>query len=128
MTQLRVSRQTQAHLMQNLAPAWCMGSAPTPCGAFSRCIFMRFPMSLCWSSLFLAVVISIRGEWTAIRPVLRSRRNVMLLSAGAVLIALNWLTFIYAVGSGQVLQASLGYFINPLLSIALGMIFLRERL
>jgi len=81
-----------------------------------------------WSSLFLAVVISIRGEWSAIRPVLRSRRNVTLLSAGAVLIALNWLTFIYSVGSGQVLQASLGYFINPLLSIALGMIFLRERL
>jgi len=81
-----------------------------------------------WSSLFLAVVISIRGEWHAIRPVLRSRRNLTLLSAGAVLIALNWLTFIYSVGSGQVLQASLGYFINPLLSIALGMIFLRERL
>ena len=50
------------------------------------------------------------------------------LSAGAVLIALNWLTFIYSVSSQQVLQASLGYFINPLLSIALGMIFLRERL
>jgi len=51
-----------------------------------------------------------------------------LLAAGAVLIAVNWLIFIYAVGSGQTLQASLGYFINPLLSIALGMIFLRERL
>jgi chloramphenicol-sensitive protein RarD len=74
------------------------------------------------------VVISIRGEWGAIRPVLRSRHNMMLLSAGAVLIALNWLTFIYSVGSEQVLQASLGYFINPLLSIALGMMFLQERL
>jgi chloramphenicol-sensitive protein RarD len=81
-----------------------------------------------WSSLFLALVVSVRGEWSAIRPVVRSRRNMLLLSAGAVLIALNWLTFIYSVGSGQVLQASLGYFINPLLSIALGMIFLRERL
>jgi chloramphenicol-sensitive protein RarD len=52
----------------------------------------------------------------------------MLLSAGAALIAINWLVFIYAVISKQVLQASLGYFINPLLSIFLGMIFLRERL
>ena len=51
-----------------------------------------------------------------------------LLSAGAGLIALNWLVFIYAVISRQLLQASLGYFINPLLSIFLGMIFLRERL
>ena len=81
-----------------------------------------------WSVLFLAVVVSVRGEWKAIRPILRSRRNVLLLSAGAILIALNWLIFIYAVGSRQVLETSLGYFINPLLSIALGMVFLRERL
>lgn len=81
-----------------------------------------------WSALFLAGVISVRGEWRSISAVLRSRRNLVLLSAGAVLIALNWLLFIYAVASKQVLQASLGYFINPLLSIALGMFFLRERL
>ena len=81
-----------------------------------------------WSVLFLALVVSVRGEWKAIRPILRSRRNALLLAAGAVLIALNWLIFIYAVGRHQVLETSLGYFINPLLSIALGMVFLRERL
>lgn len=81
-----------------------------------------------WSTLFLGIVISARGEWGAIWPALRSRRNLLFLSAGAVLIALNWLIFIYAVTTHQVLQASLGYFINPLLSIALGLIFLRERL
>jgi len=81
-----------------------------------------------WSALFLGVVVSARTEWAAIWPVLKSRRNVLMLSAGAVLIALNWLIFIYAVSTRQVLQASLGYFINPLLSIALGLIFLRERL
>src|SRR5213079_1402618 len=51
-----------------------------------------------------------------------------MLCAGAVLIAVNWLLFIYAIATKQLLQASLGYFINPLLSVALGMIFLRERL
>ncbi len=81
-----------------------------------------------WSALFLGIVVSARTEWALIRPVLRSRRNVLMLSAGAVLIAMNWLIFIYAVATRQVLQASLGYFINPLLSIALGLIFLRERL
>ena len=90
------------------------------------------PVVLChrilWSALFMGLVVSIRGEWAPIRTVLRSRRNLLLLSAGALLIALNWLLFIYAVASRQVLQASLGYFINPLLSVALGMIFLRERL
>jgi len=53
---------------------------------------------------------------------------MVLLSAGAILIAINWLVFIYSVISHQVLQSSLGYFINPLFSIFLGMIFLRERL
>lgn len=81
-----------------------------------------------WSVLFLGLVVSIRGEWIAIRPILRNRRKVLLLSAGSVLIALNWLIFIYAVGSHQVLETSLGYFINPLLSVALGMIFMHERL
>src|SRR5439155_2022808 len=83
---------------------------------------------VCWSALFMALVVSIRGEWKAIAPVLRSPRNVMLLCAGAVLIALNWLIFIYAIAQQHLLQASLGYFINPLFSIALGMMFLRERL
>jgi chloramphenicol-sensitive protein RarD len=81
-----------------------------------------------WSILFLAVLISARREWRSVLPVLRNRHNLKLLSVGAVLLALNWLVFIYAVMSKQVLQASLGYFINPLLSIFLGMLFLRERL
>jgi len=81
-----------------------------------------------WSVLFMGLLVSVRGEWAPVRAALRSRRNVVLLSAGAVLIALNWLIFIYAVTTKQLLQASLGYFINPLLSVALGMIFLGERL
>jgi chloramphenicol-sensitive protein RarD len=81
-----------------------------------------------WSALFLAVVVTARKEWKLIWPVVLIRRNFLLLAVGAVLIATNWLLFIYAVGTKQLLQASLGYFINPLLSIALGMIFLRERL
>ena len=81
-----------------------------------------------WSVLFLGLVISFRQEWRPIAQVVRNRRKLLLLLSGAVLIALNWLIFIYAVGSGQTLQASLGYFINPLFSIALGMCFLGERL
>jgi chloramphenicol-sensitive protein RarD len=81
-----------------------------------------------WSVLFLALVISLRGEWRAILPIVRDGRKLLFLAAGGVLIALNWLLFIYAVASQQVLQASLGYFINPLLSVVLGMVFLHERL
>src|SRR6266403_4623794 len=49
-----------------------------------------------WSALFMGLVVSVRGEWKAIWPVIKTRRNVWLLSSGAVLIALNWLIFIYA--------------------------------
>jgi len=81
-----------------------------------------------WSALFMVAVISVRGEWKSIWPALRSTRNLLLLCAGALLIALNWLLFIYSIATKQLLQASLGYFINPLLSVALGVVFLRERL
>jgi len=81
-----------------------------------------------WSVLFLVVLISARKQWAMIWPLFWNRRNMVLLSAGAAFIAINWLVFIYSVISHQVLQSSLGYFINPLFSIFLGMIFLHERL
>lgn len=81
-----------------------------------------------WSALFMGIVVSVRRDWKPILEAIRSPRNVRLLSTGAILMAANWLIFIYAVATHQLLQASLGYFINPLLSVALGMIFLRERL
>ncbi|HSU57533.1 MAG TPA: EamA family transporter RarD [Candidatus Dormibacteraeota bacterium] len=83
---------------------------------------------ICWSVLFLVGVVTFKKEWSSIWKVVRDRRSMVFLSAGAALIASNWLLFIYAVTTHQLLQASLGYFINPLLSIALGMIFLKEKL
>ncbi|MBP9902266.1 MAG: EamA family transporter RarD, partial [Verrucomicrobia bacterium] len=81
-----------------------------------------------WSAVFLSVIVSLRREWPLLLPVVRERRNLLLLAAGGVLIAVNWLVFIHAVVTGQLLESSLGYFINPLFSVALGMVFLHERL
>jgi chloramphenicol-sensitive protein RarD len=81
-----------------------------------------------WSALFMAIVVTVCRAWIPIAAAVRDRRKFTFLVAGATLIAANWLIFIYAVSSRQVLQASLGYFINPLLSVALGVLFLRERL
>jgi chloramphenicol-sensitive protein RarD len=81
-----------------------------------------------WSVLFVAILISARNQWAMVWPIFRNRRSMLLLSAGAAFIAINWLIFIYSVASHQLFQSSLGYFINPLFSIFLGMIFLRERL
>jgi chloramphenicol-sensitive protein RarD len=81
-----------------------------------------------WSSLFLAGIVSVRREWPMIRVIVSQGRSLRLLIAGAILIAINWLVFIYAVSTKQVLQCSLGYFINPLVSVALGMVFFGEKL
>ena len=81
-----------------------------------------------WSGLVIAGVVTVRREWRPILGAVGDRRTLLYLCAGALLIGANWLTFIYAVASRQLLQASLGYFVTPLLSIALGMLFFNEKL
>jgi chloramphenicol-sensitive protein RarD len=119
----------QAGLVYGLAAYTCWGVIPF----YFRALAAVPPLTILyhrilWSALFIGLVVTVRREWKPILEAMRSRRNLTMLSAGAVLIALNWLIFIYAVATHQLLQGSLGYFINPLLSIALGMVFLGERL
>src|SRR3954451_4372497 len=81
-----------------------------------------------WSLLVcLAVVAAVRG-WAELRAALAVPRQVVILGVGAVLLAVNWGVYIYAVNSGQVVEASLGYYINPLMTVLLGVLVLRERL
>lgn len=80
-----------------------------------------------WSVLLLAAIIVAGRRLGAIRAALRPRTLAML-TLSATLIAINWFVFIWAVGHGQALAASLGYFINPLLNVALGVAVLGERL
>jgi chloramphenicol-sensitive protein RarD len=75
-----------------------------------------------------AALVAIMGQTREVAAVLRNRRAVAVLAVAAALLALNWGLFIHATLNKHLLQASLGYFINPLLSVALGVIFLRERL
>lgn len=81
-----------------------------------------------WSVLFLAGLASLWKRWSAIRTAFASPRVLMLLVATAALIAVNWLVYIYAVVSGHVLEASLGYYLNPLINVLLGVVLLKERL
>jgi chloramphenicol-sensitive protein RarD len=81
-----------------------------------------------WSFVVLAIVLVVLRRWSVLWQQLRHGRVACWLLLSSLLIALNWLTFIYAVAHGQVVQSSLGYFINPLLSVLLGVVFLRERL
>ncbi|OYD24427.1 EamA family transporter RarD [Oceanimonas baumannii] len=80
-----------------------------------------------WSILLLLGLITALGYWTRVRALLRQPRLLLLLLISSVVIGTNWLVFIWAVNNNHILDASLGYYINPLLNIVLGMVFLQER-
>ncbi|TGG93463.1 EamA family transporter RarD [Natronospirillum operosum] len=79
-----------------------------------------------WSCVFLAFVITLLRRWGPVRAALAEPKKLGFVLACALLIALNWLVYIYSVSTRHVLQASLGYFLTPLVNVALGMIILRE--
>ncbi|AAZ56712.1 EamA family transporter RarD [Thermobifida fusca] len=81
-----------------------------------------------WSLVVTLVVLLVQRNWQWIRGVLRSPRRLLLLLASAALISLNWGAFITAVTTGHTLQSALAYFINPLVSVALGLLVFKERL
>ncbi|MFB9145670.1 EamA family transporter RarD [Halomonas alkalicola] len=79
-----------------------------------------------WSCLFLVGLVTLLRRWAPIRKALGEPRRLGSVLGCALLIAINWGLYIYAVETRQVLQASLGYFMTPLVNVALGMLVLRE--
>jgi chloramphenicol-sensitive protein RarD len=81
-----------------------------------------------WSFILLALMLLSTRKWTEFRALARGRKIFLIYLVAAILVGANWLIYVWAVNSGYILEASLGYFINPLLSVLLGVLFLRERL
>jgi chloramphenicol-sensitive protein RarD len=81
-----------------------------------------------WALVFLIALLLLTRSMRSALAASRSGRTVAALGLAAVVLAVNWGTYVYAVESDQVVEASLGYFINPLVSVALGVLLLRERL
>src|SRR3712207_1908026 len=81
-----------------------------------------------WSLLFVGLLLTVVRRWGQVRTLLADRRRVLVLAGAAVLIAVNWTVFVYGVNSGHVVETSLGYFINPLVSVLLGVVVFSERL
>lgn len=81
-----------------------------------------------WGALLLIAVLAILGRLGELRTVLRTRKSMATLSATAILIAINWLIYIWAVFNDHVVAAALGYYLNPLLNVVLGYVVLKERL
>lgn len=81
-----------------------------------------------WSLVLLYLLVRWRGKTALVFTALADRRTLLTLVGTTLLIAVNWLTFIWAIAHDQLLQASLGYYMNPLINVLLGFVFLRERL
>lgn len=81
-----------------------------------------------WSVIFCAAIITIGRGWGKVLAAVRNRRILATLAVAGVLIVVNWLTYVFSVTSGNVIEAALGYFINPLVSVLIGVVVLKERL
>lgn len=81
-----------------------------------------------WSAVFVAVILLVTRHWTVLRGLRRQPRMLLRLGAAATLIGVNWGTYIYGVNTDRVVEASLGYFITPLVTVLLGVLVLGERL
>lgn len=81
-----------------------------------------------WCFLILCLLLTVSRGWPSVRAVLMSRKKRNLCLLTAVIIGANWLTYIWAINSNHIVETSLGYYINPLLSVLLGVVFLKERL
>ncbi len=81
-----------------------------------------------WSLVFLAAILLVRRQFGWLRQVAGNPRLLLAFAASATLLCGNWFLYIWAVSAGRVVDASLGYFINPLVSVLLGVVFLHERL
>lgn len=81
-----------------------------------------------WSFFLLAALVHFGRRWRNVRDVVKSKQKMLYLLATSLLVGGNWLIFIWAVNSNHMLDASLGYYINPLINVLLGMLFLGERL
>ncbi|WP_275402212.1 EamA family transporter RarD [Sphingobium terrigena] len=81
-----------------------------------------------WSLLLIVTLLAARRGLAPLMTALRERRLIVPLAASALMIAINWLTYVWAVNEGHVIATSLGYFLNPLVNVALGVLVLKEKL
>ena len=81
-----------------------------------------------WSFFFLVPLVILMRRWQEFKDVLKNYRTLLILLFTALIVGGNWLLYIWAVNTDRLIQASLGYYINPLVNVVLGMVFLKERL
>ena len=122
-------RQRRAGLLLGLGAYLLWGVMPLYFKALDRISALEIVAHrVIWSLVFLAVTVTLFRRWSAVRAALSNRRVVLTLLATTVLIGINWLVFIYAILTDHVLEGSLGYYLNPLVNVLLGVVLLKEKL
>ncbi len=112
-----------------LAAYLCWGFLPV----FWKAVQLASPLEILghrivWSLAFLLIVLTVRRQWRWLQRVATDRRILLTFAATSLVLSVNWLTYIWAVNAGHVIETSLGYFINPLVNVVLGVVVLQERL
>lgn len=119
----------RAGLFQGVGAYLIWGLLPLYFGLLSRVDAGEIVANrILWSVLLLAVLIPLLGRWGKLRAVLMRPRTLAMLLVSAAMIATNWLVYVWSVLHGHVLATSLGYFLNPLVNVVLGVALLGERL
>ncbi|GGD38986.1 EamA family transporter RarD [Franconibacter pulveris 1160] len=122
------AKQTRQGVLFALAAYFIWGIAP----AYFKLIYYVpadeiLTHRVIWSFFFMVALISLSRQWSSVKKLFSTPKKVIALALSAVLVGGNWLLFIWSVNNHHLLEASLGYFINPLVNILLGMVFLGER-
>jgi chloramphenicol-sensitive protein RarD len=81
-----------------------------------------------WSFIFICIAVTVMGNWNKVLQVASNRKKMVMIFTCGFLVSINWYIYIYAVNSGQVIEASMGYFINPLVVVLLSVTVLKEKL
>lgn len=110
-----------AFIMWGLLPLyWKLVKAITPYEIFSQRVV--------WSLLFVMIVIALKGSFGVFKDIIKEPKNWFKVAGPAFFISINWLTYIWGVNNGYVIETSLGYYINPLVLTLFGAIFFKEKL
>ena len=118
---LGVVYASSAFLIWGISPIYWKAMQAVP-------VFEIILHRIVWSFIFLLPLIIMMRRWQEFIDALKNTRTLLILLFTALIVGGNWLLYIWAVNSGYLLQASLGYYINPLVNVVLGVVFLKERL
>lgn len=109
-----------AYIMWGIAPVYFKSLAQVPA-------YEILAHRVIWSFILVAALLGFGKQWGAVKAVLKHPKQLATLALSSLLIGFNWLIFIWSVNNDRMLDASLGYYINPLFNVVLGMLFLGER-